>query len=332
MNVTWDKLKNSDIGEKFTLIAALAVLLILFSALNPNYMSAQNMVNILVASTLVGFAAIGETYLIIAGAIDLSVGGIAAFSGVMAALLVKMGVNPFMAFLLAVMAGGLVGIVNATAVCYLKLQPFIATLATMSIMRGFAYIICDGRPVAIQSELFIGFGTYRLLGIPMPVWILIIAFLVLGFILSHTYFGRSTYVIGGNAYAARLAGLNQVTILYRLYIINGALAALAGVFLAARMNSGQPSAAAGLEFTSVTAAVLGGTAFTGGVGTMLGTFLGMIILQCFNTGLLMLNVQIFWQNVAQGFLLIVALAFDFYRKMRHDKKVLAESLKSTGDS
>jgi ribose transport system permease protein len=332
MNATWNKLKNSDVGEKFTLIAALAALLILFSALNPNYMSAQNMVNILVASTLVGFAAIGETYLIIAGAIDLSVGGIAAFSGVMAALFVKMGMNPFMALLLAVMAGGLVGIVNATAVYYLKLQPFIATLATMSIMRGFAYIICDGRPVAIQSEVFIGFGTYRLLGIPMPVWILIIAFLVLGFILSHTYFGRSTYVIGGNPYAARLAGLNQVTILYRLYIINGALAALAGVFLAARMNSGQPSAAAGLEFTSVTAAVLGGTAFTGGVGTMLGTFLGMIILQCFNTGLLMLNVQIFWQNVAQGFLLIVALAFDFYRKMRHDKKVLAESLKNTGES
>jgi ribose transport system permease protein len=325
-------LKNSDVGEKFTLIAALAALIVIFTAINPNYMSARNMVNILVASTLVGFAAIGETYLIIAGGIDLSVGGIAAFSGVMSALLVKAGINPFIALLFAVIAGGLVGVVNATAVYYLKLQPFIATLATMSITRGFAYIICDGRPAAIQNELFIGFGTYRFLGIPTPVWILVIAFLALGFILSRTYFGRSIYVIGGNPYAARLAGLNQVSILYRLYIINGGLAALAGVFLAARMNSGQPTAAAGLEFTSVTAAVLGGTAFTGGVGTMLGTFLGMIILQCFNTGLLMLNVQIFWQNVAQGFLLIVALAFDFYRKRYHEKKVLAESLRNAGGS
>jgi ribose transport system permease protein len=318
-------LKNSDLGEKFTLIAALAVLIIVFTVFNSNYLSAQNMVNILVASTLVGFAAIGETCLIIAGQIDLSVGGIAAFSGVMAALLVKLGANPFIALILAVIAGGLVGVVNATAVYHLKLQPFIATLATMSIMRGFAYIICDGRPVAIQDELLIGFGTQRFLGIPMPVWVLIVAFIALGFILSRTYFGRSVYVIGGNSYAARLAGLNQVSILYRLYIINGALAALAGVFLAARMNSGQPTAATGLEFSSVTAAVLGGTAFTGGVGTMLGTFLGMIVLQCFNTGLLMLNVQIFWQNVAQGFLLIVALAFDFYRKKRQEKKALTRS-------
>jgi ribose transport system permease protein len=329
MKISLQEIKNSDIAEKFTLVVALFVLIIVFSVLNGNYMSAQNMVNILVASTLVGFAAIGETFLIIATQIDLSVGATVGFTGVLSALLVRMGVNPFIALVIAVLSGGVVGMVNSMAVNHLKLQPFIATLATMSIMRGMAYIICDGKPVAVHNELFIAFGTFRLLGIPMPVWLLIVAFMVLGFVLSRTYFGRSVYVIGGNPYAARLCGLNPTTILTKLYIINGCLAGLAGVFLAARMNSGQPPAGTGLEFTSVTAAVLGGTAFTGGVGTMLGTFLGMLILQSFNNGLLMLNVQIFWQNVAQGLLLIVALAFDYYRKRRHDRKVLAESLKSS---
>ena len=129
------------------------------------------------------------------------------------------------------------------------------------------------------------------------------------------------YVLGGNPYAARLAGLNPKAVIYKLHILSGIMAALAGALLAARMNSGQPSACDGLEFDGVTAAVLGGCAFTGGVGTILGTFIGMLVLQSFNTGLIMLNVQIFWQNVAQGALLVVALAFDFYRKKAAAKKL-----------
>ncbi|MDR2516263.1 MAG: ABC transporter permease [Spirochaetaceae bacterium] len=330
MNVSLlDKIKKSDFTEKISLVIALAGLVTVFSVLNNNYFSVQNILNILVACSLMGFIAIGETYLIIAGQIDLSVGAIAAFAGVLASGGVRMGLHPVPAVLFAILSGGVVGAANATAINYLKIQPFIATLASMSIMRGFAYIICAGKPFAVSNSLFISFGTYRFFGvIPLPVVLLIAAFIVFGFILKRTYFGRSVYVIGGNAYAARLAGLNPVSIIYRLYIISGCLAALAGILLSARMNSGQPSAATGVEFDAVTAAVLGGTAFTGGVGTMLGTLLGMLILQGFNTGLIMLNVQIFWQNVAQGMLLVVALAFDFYRKKSTAKKVLEESLKS----
>jgi ribose transport system permease protein len=322
------KLKKSDFVEKISLVIALVVLVTVISILNTNYFSVQNILNILVACSLMGFMAIGETYLIIAGLIDLSVGAIAGFAGVMAAGLVRAGFHPVPVIVIAVLAGGVVGIFNATAINYLKIQPFIATLASMSIMRGFAYIICAGKPFSVSNSLFISFGTFRFFKvIPLPVVILVIAFIIFGFILRKTYFGRSVYVIGGNPYAARLAGLNPVSIINKLYIISGCLAALAGVILASRMNSGQPSAATGLEFDAVTAAVLGGTAFTGGVGTMFGTLLGMLILQGFNTGLIMLNVQIFWQNVAQGTLLVVALAFDFYRKKSQTKKVLAESLK-----
>ena len=330
MESFFQRLKRSDFAEKISLVIALIGLIILFSLFNYNYFSLQNLMNILVACSLMGFIAIGETYLIIANQVDLSVGSIAAFASVFGALLLKAGFNPFLVLILTVLAGGLVGVFNATTINYLKLQPFIATLASMSIIRGFAYIICGGRAVAVNNSLFISFGTYRIFGIvSLPVFILIITFIVCGFVLSRTYFGRSIYVIGGNPYAARLAGLNPVAITYKLYIISGSLAALAGILLAARMNSGQPSAAVGLEFDAITAAVLGGTAFTGGVGTILGTFLGMLILQGFNTGLIMLNVQVFWQNVAQGALLVVALAFDFYRKKSHGKRVLAESIKQS---
>lgn len=324
-----EKIKKSDLSDKISLIIALAVLTAVFSFFNKNYFSSRNLINIFVACSLMGFVAIGETKLIIANLIDLSAGSVAAFAGVFCAVLMQMGVNPFLALLLGVASGCFVGLLNAVLINYLKLQPFIATLAMMSIVRGFAYIICKGRAVPITNKTFISFGTWRMFGIiPLPVIVLIIAFLIFGYILKNTFFGRSIYVMGGNSYAARLSGLNPEMITLKLYLITGGLSALAGALLAARMNSGQPTASVGLEFDAVTAAILGGAAFTGGVGTILGTFIGMLILQSFNTGLIMLNVQIFWQNVAQGCLLVVALAFDYFRKKDRTKKLLEESKRS----
>ncbi len=323
------KLKKSDFADKLSLIIALLVLIMFFSFMNPHYFTMQNLVNILVTCSLMGFIAIAETNLIIANQIDLAAGSVAAFAGVLAAVLVKSGLHPLAAFLIAIAAGAGIGFLNACAINFLNLQPFIATLASMSIVRGFAYILCNGKAVSISNPEFIKIGTLAVIGkITLPVVILIAAFLVFGYILSRTYFGRSIYVLGGNSYAARLAGLSPKLIVFKLHIISGSLAAIAGILLAARMNSGQPSACVGLEFDGVTAAVLGGCAFTGGVGTMLGTFIGMLILQSFNTGLVMLNVQVFWQNVAQGSLLVVALAFDYYRKQSSAKKELAESKKN----
>ena len=326
MNGFMTKLKKSDLADKLSLIIALVIVAIVFTCLNKNYMTTTNMMNILTACSLTGFVAIGETYLIIANQIDLTAGATAAFAGVLAATLLKMGVPPIIAFLLGILAGAAIGAVNAILINYLNLQPFIATLASMSIVRGFAYILCNGKAVSASAKGFTIFGSYRLFGvIPLPVIILLIAFLIFGYILKNTYYGRSVYVLGGNPYAARLAGLNPKVIIYKLHIIEGALTGLAGVLLAARMNSGQPSACDGLEFDAVTAAVLGGCAFTGGVGTMLGTFIGMLILQGFNTGMNMVGLQTFWQEVAKGALLVVALAFDFYRKKSREKRLLEES-------
>mgnify|MGYP000846288881 FL=1 len=320
------KCKKSDVADKVSLIIALIVLVILFSVLNTNYFTSRNLMNILMACSLMGFVAIAETYLIIANQIDLSAGSVAAFSSVFAAYLVKMGVSPIIAMIITVLAGCIIGVINAATINYLKLQPFIATLATMSVFRGLAYILCDGKAIGISNASYNKIGSYRIFGVlPIPVLILIIAFIVFGFVLARTYFGRSIYVLGGNSYAAKLAGLNPKAIIFKLYIISGAMSALAGALLAARMNSGQPAAADGLEFDAVTAAVLGGAAFTGGTGTIFGTLLGMLILQGFNTGLLMLGVQTFWQEVAKGVLLVVALTFDYFRKLSRTKKELEES-------
>ncbi len=329
MNRFMTKLKKSDLADKISLIIAMIIMVIVFAFLNKNYLTTTNLMNILTACSLMGFVAIGETYLIIANQIDLTAGATAAFAGVLAATLLKMGVPGFVALLAGVLAGIAIGAINATMINYLNLQPFIATLASMSIFRGFAYILCNGKAVSASAKDFTIFGSFRLFGIiPLPVIILLVAFLVFGWILKNTYYGRSVYVLGGNAYAARLAGLNPKMVIYKLHIVQGGLTGLAGVLLAARMNSGQPSACEGLEFDAVTAAVLGGCAFTGGVGTMLGTFIGMLILQGFNTGMNMVGLQTFWQEVAKGALLVVALAFDFYRKKSREKKLLEESKKS----
>jgi len=327
MSITKKSFREHAIMDKLGLIIALIFIVALFSTVNKYFFTMTNLINILVAASLIGLVAIGETNLIIAGLVDLSPGSVAAFASVLIAVLLSMGMNAFLAIIVVLLSGVIVGLANALAVNKLKLEPFIATLATMSIIRGFAYIICEGQPIFITDKTLLLLGSYRIFGIlPVPVLIMILMFIVFGIILSKTRFGRSIYVLGGNKYAARLAGLHPTRIIYILFMVNGALASLGGIILASRMNSGQPSASVGLEFDAITAAVLGGTAFSGGIGTIFGTVLGVLILQGFNTGLIMANVPSFWQFVARGFLLLIALAFDYYRKLSRDKKILADSM------
>lgn len=302
----------------FGLICVFIVMSGIFMLLSPHYLSPQNILNIFVSASLIGLVAIGESYLIIGGQIDLSPGSVAAFAGVMAAALSNSGMHIALILPIAVVVGVVVGLLNAFQVNYIKIQPFIATLASMSIFRGFAYIICDGKPIYVGDKAFITLGNERILGIPIPVIILILTFIVFGVLLAKTTLGRNIYATGGNATAARLAGIRPNSIKLKLYIISGVLAAIGGVILAARMNTGQPTAAQGLELDAITATVLGGTAMTGGIGSMSGTFMGVLILQGFKNGLLLLNVPSFWQYVAQGLLLVVALAFDYYRSKQRD--------------
>lgn len=315
-------------GDKLILILAIIVVFVLFTSLNRNFLTWQNMKNLLVAASLVGMVAVGHTYLIIAGQNDLSPGSLAAFCGVLVTLLLSKNVPLVLAIVITLAAGALVGAANAFLVNKIKLEAFIATLVTQSVVRGFAYILCDGKPVAVSNKAFIALGKLNIAGMHIAVWLMLISFVVFGFILAKTKFGRSVYAIGGSSEAARLAGLNPQKIISLCFILIGVLTALGGMIFAARMNSGQPAANVNLEFDAITAVILGGVSFAGGVGNMWGTFLGVILIQAFNTGLIMVNVPTFWQYVARGALLLFALTSDFIRKERREKELLAASMKN----
>ena len=317
-------------GNLIVLVIALVVVIAVFSLLNRNYFTTINMVNILIAASLVGLVAIGHTYLIIEGQNDLSPGSLVAFLGVLSALLVSRGVGFAPTLLVTMVVGAIVGLCNAFMVNQLKLEAFIATLVTQSIMRGFAYIICDGKSIGITDQTFIWVGKARLLGLPFSVWLMIIAFIIGGVILAKTRFGRSVYAIGGNAQAARLAGMNPKRIVTISFVTMGLLCSVGGIVYVARLQSGQPAANINLEFDAITAVILGGVSFSGGVGNMLGTVIGVLLIQSFNTGLNMVGIPNanFWQYVGKGALLLIALTADYVRRVNNEKRLLAESKKN----
>ena len=315
-------------GDKAILCVAIIIVFTLFTILNKNYLTWTNMVNLLIAASLVGLVAVGHTYLIIAGQNDLSPGSLAAFCGTLAALLLSKGLNIVLTILIVLLAGVAAGLFNAWMVNKIKLEAFIATLVTQNVVRGFAYIICDGKPISISNKAFLAIGKLRILTIPLSVWLMILAFVFFGFVLARTKFGRSVYAIGGSQEAARLAGLNPQRIITSCFMIIGVLTAIGGIVFASRMNSGQPAANVNLEFDAITAVILGGVSFAGGVGDMAGTVLGVILIQAFNTGLIMVNVSTFWQYVARGALLLFALTSDFIRKRRREKELLEASMRN----
>lgn len=323
------KLKNFFSGDKLVLMAAIVVVFAVFTSLNKNFLTWTNIVNLMVAASLVGMVAIGHTYLIIAGQNDLSPGSLAALAGVVVALLIGRGMNLWLSIIVTLLVCAAVGLFNAWMVNQIKLEAFIATLVTQSIVRGFAYILCDGKPVPISEPMFLTIGKARFLSVPISVWITIICLAVFGFILAKTRFGRSIYAIGGNKDAARLAGLNPQRIVRISFVMMAILTGIGGIVFAARMNSGQPAACVNLEFDAITAVILGGVSFSGGVGSIGGTVLGILLIQSFNTGLIMTNVPSFWQSVARGALLLFALTSDYIRKRNREKALLALSMKNS---
>lgn len=304
-------------SEKIGLIVALIVIIFVFSFLTGNkYFTTDNIRNILISSSIVGLVVIGECYLLITGHVDLSPGSVAAFSGVLVSILLNKGVPLFAAVGIVICVGLCIGFINAALVNRLKLEAFIATLATMSIFRGLAYIICGGKAVFVTDKLFLRLGAGRVFGVPIPVIIFLVFFFSFMIVLSRTRFGRNVYMVGGNSVAARLAGINAQKVRTKIYMMTAALAALGGCIMAGRMSSGQPMSSEGLEFDAVTAVVLGGVAMSGGMGTLGGALIGLLIMQGFNNGLMMLNVPSFWQTVSRGLLLIAALSFDYIRNRK----------------
>ena len=318
-------------GNQIVLIAALAGITLVFSLINPNFFSLTNLINILISSTTIGLTAIGITFLIMTGGNDLSGGAVAAAAGVFIAWGLKnTGLHWVVLVLMTLAMAAGIGTLNGLMVTKLNIVPFIATLVSQSIWRGVAYLICDGKPIAISNEVLQFLCKGRIFGnqgIPISVLIMFFFFIIFAYILAKTRFGRSVFAIGGNAEAARLAGINSFRVKMAAYIMTSMFASLAGIILAGRMNSGNPAASPNLHFDAITAANLGGVSMVGGVGSIPSVILGVLLVQAFNSGLNMAQVSSYWQYVARGLLLFASLAIDVYRQRSHEKRLLADTMK-----
>jgi ribose transport system permease protein/L-arabinose transport system permease protein len=338
--------------DNLSLVFALALLVILIGNVAPLFGSQlaggkffwtwQNLMNSLAQSiVIVGLLAIGETVVIVAGALDISVGSIASVASVFAAIIVTQGVlgtygagSMQIAILAGMAAGAFCGIINGLIVTVLKVNPIIATLGTLAAFDGLAFLIApEGKPVGVVTQPdFTWLGTGRFLqdlpipalgakwpGVPVVFVVLMIVTIVMHVVMRYTDFGRSIYAIGGNATAARLAGINLRRIRITMYIISGMIAGLAGVLLTARTTSGNPINGRSLELQAITAVFLGGAATAGGRGTIIGTFLAVLLVGVLSNGMNLLGVNAFYQRVALGLLLVGAVAVAQFRQGRAER-------------
>ncbi len=278
---------------------------------SPNFFTEYNIISVLRQASINGLLAFGLTVVIISGGIDLSVGSILAVSSMVMALMINSGTNPFIAMIVALLIGAIVGIINGVLIAKGKLQPFIATLGTMMVFRGATLYISNGVPASKLGEGLIGWiGRGYFLGIPIPVYVLVIIFLIFHYFLRNTTFGKRIYAIGGNEKAARLSGVNVEKNLIYIYMISGILAALAGIILTSRVDSAVPTAGQGYELTAIAAAVIGGTSLAGGKGRAVGTIVGALIIAVIVNGLNLVGTSPYLQQIITGLVIVFAVIAD----------------------
>jgi ribose transport system permease protein len=295
-------------------LLTLIVLCAVTALMTDRFLSPFNLTNILVQSSIMAVIAMGMTFVIVGGGFDLSVGSTAALSGCVAAMLMPAG-GVVLGVLGGLVAGAAVGLVNGLVIAMLGVNPFITTLGTMVLVRGIVFIITGGAPIGDDGlpAVFIAFGSQRLFGVHYLVWVPVVLLAVLTFIMRSTPYGRRVYATGGGREAAYLSGVPVRRVIASTYVWCGALAGLAGVMLAARLQSGQPTAGEFYELTAIAAVVLGGASLHGGEGTPAKSVIGVFIMVVLGNALNLLNVDSYWQRVAVGGVIIAAAAADRLR-------------------
>ena len=306
------KKQKKDIIGKLGPLLALAVLFIFVTILNPGFVAPTNLLNLLRQVSTNALIAFGMTFVILTGGIDLSVGSTLALSSALMAGSIVAGLDPFLAMVLAVIVGGLLGGFNGILITKGKMAPFIATLATMTIFRGATLVFTDGNPITGIGDSFIFkfVGRGYLFGIPFPVILMAICFVILYVLLHKMTFGRKTFAIGGNEKAAFIAGIKSDRIKIAIYSISGMMASIAGIIITSRLNSAQPTAGQAYEMDAIASVVLGGTSLSGGRGRIVGTLIGALIMGTLNNGLNLLGVSSFYQQIVKGIVIIIAVLLD----------------------
>lgn len=298
----------SDLGA----LIALILLVVGISIISPQFRSISNFLSLLRQSSINGFIAFGMTCVILTGGIDLSVGSVLALSTAFCAGMISKGVPVGAAMLLSLLIGTGFGLISGLLVTKGRLQPFIATLITMTVFRGLTLIYMDGKPISNLGDSFLlkFVGKGNLLGIPVPVILFLVIFGVFAFVLEKTTFGRRLYATGSNWKSARLAGVNIDRTKIIAYAISGCMAALSGLILLSRLGSAQPTLGEGYELDAIAAVALGGTSMNGGRGRIWGTFVGVLIIAVLNNGLNILGVSSYYQDVVKGLVILCAVLSD----------------------
>ncbi|GAB3894396.1 ABC transporter permease [Spirosoma agri] len=305
-----DKVRTRGIG-KYGIGIAFVILCIVLSVITPKFLTVSNLMTIVTQVSINALLAFGVTFVIITGGIDLSIGSMVAVTGVAAALFAHPDDYPVLVSIgIGILSGLLFGAFNGFIITRSKVPPFIVTLGTMTIGRGLALILSKGRPVSNLSDSFNFIGGGQLLGVPTPIIILIIAFVLCSILLSKTVLGRYMYAVGGNEQAAEASGIRLNRIKMIVYTLCGGLAALAGILLTSRITTGQPNAGTGFELDAIAAAIIGGTSTSGGTGTITGTLIGALLIGVINNGLDLLNVTSYYQQVVMGVIIIGAVVLD----------------------
>lgn len=294
-------------------LVGLVVLCIALFIATPDFLTGKNLLNVGIQASTIAVLAFGMTFVIVAGGIDLSVGSVAALSGMTSAwIYASAGMPGWLALAAGLATGAITGAISGLAVAYGRLPSFIATLAMLSVARGLTLVLSDGRPIQTPAEItFLG---STVLGVPVPILVLLVAGLVASLVLNRTVVGREMYAVGGNVEAARLSGIPVRRVLVTVFMLSGLYAGLAGMLLAGRLNSAQPQAGAGYELDAIAAVVIGGASLAGGVGRVSGTLVGALILAVIRNGLNLLNVSSFWQQVVIGLVIAVAVGIDVLRR------------------
>ncbi|TXJ53706.1 ABC transporter permease subunit [Brachyspira aalborgi] len=291
---------------------ALIFLVIVIGAISPDFRTVNNFLSLLRQSAINGLIAFGMTCVILTGGIDLSVGSVLALTSIICAHTIKIGLPAPLSMLIALIFGIILGTISGLMVTKSRLQPFIATLITMTGYRGLTMILSGGKPISrLGNNLLLNqIGKGSFLGIPVPVWILIIFFAIFLFVLKKTVLGRQIYATGSNAKAAELAGININNIKLIVYAVSGFMASLSGLILVSRLGSAQPTLGSGYELDAIAAVALGGTSMTGGRGKITGTLIGILIIAVLNNGLNIIGVSSYYQDVVKALVIFLAVISD----------------------
>jgi ribose transport system permease protein len=307
----------SDAVSQLAAAGALIVVVVVLSIASPDFLTANNLFNVGVQAAVTAVIGVGMTLVIITAGIDLYVGSVAALTGIFGvSSMVSLGFPPTLAILVGVFVGATAGLINGLLVSVANLNPFIATLGMLSAARGLTFVTSNGQAVFAEEESFRLFGQGELLGIPVPIITLVLVAIAGHIVLTRTRLGRYAYAIGSNREAARLSGIPVRRYIAYVYVISGALAGLGGMIAASRVFSGQPNYGMGLELDVIAAVVIGGASLFGGQGTILGTLIGAFLIALIRNGSVLLDINLFYQQIIIGVVIWLAVYWDQFRRRR----------------